>query len=275
MRYAEKQVGSTSSANGPACRNDTVTYSLAQALSAYHREDAFEVRLHVTSDRHSVLLLRRPALKQQWIEARAADGSAIKDTDRECLKKLGMRRRRFHGGGRAMGLELDHELSPEKLGEHMDRVLSALGAASADTGIHVSCQREQPPENPKLVEAMRAAAVNQDGGTRQRLYAALVNATLLVPIDPTGVGRPEHEQEPLLLEPDVMVAFTDWDAIRQWSAHGHPFGLVYGVDFFGHAADRGATAVRVNPEGIVGGQLFASEVQMMAEAVRGYLKSQR
>ena len=248
--------------------------SLASAIRAYLDERAWEVRLHVASQALSLLLLRRSDSQTQWLELRgkACEGEQAQAS----LKALGLRVRRHHGGGRALGMDVGYRHSATDLISLVDGVLAAVMVeVERDLRVDVSCQRDEPPENPRLLEAIRAASTTQDTSTRQRLYAALVNAMLLVPQDPKGVGKPEHMQEPFVLDGPTWIAFSDWDALRMWSPQGHPFGLVHGVDFFEHIYENGLGNVRVNPDGVVGGELYAGEVTMMVEAVRGYLRSQR
>ena len=248
--------------------------SLSTAVQAFKKEQAWEVRLHVRSAELSLLLLRRADEGVQWLELR---GEASREQHaQDALKDFGMRRRRYYGGGRTLGMDVDSEACAADLLSLVDRILASVGDhAATAVQVDVSCQRDKPPNNPRLLEAIRAASTSQDTATRQRLYAALVNATLLVPQDPQGIGQPEHEQDPLVLEGSQWIAFSDWDALRMWSPHGHPFGLVHGVDFFDHVHTQGQGTVRINPEGVVGGELYASEIAMMVEAVRGYLRDRK
>ena len=247
--------------------------SLSSAVNALLKEQAWEVRVHVHHPELSLLLLRRADEDAQWLELR---GDAVQGEQyAEALKALGLRRRRHHGGGRALGMDVGMDASATDLLSLLDRVLNYAGDGPRGLQVQVACQRDKPPENPRLLEAIRAASNSQDTDTRKRLYAALVNATLLVPQDPKHLGQPEHVQEPLKLDDSTWMAFSDWDALRMWSPHGHAFGLVHGVDFFDHVHGQGSGTVRINPEGVVGGELYPAEVAMMVEAVRGYLNAQR
>lgn len=248
--------------------------TLAAALSALLSERAFEVRLLVQLKDMRVLVLRRPEDSVLWLEAWPAVAGEPADV-RPRFSAAGLRRRRqLPEGPRTFGLELPFHASAAALTSQVDRILSALSSADGDAEVSLSSQRAVPPQNPLLREAMRAAATTQDGPTRQRLYAALVNATLLVPIEPETAELSEAEQQPLTLDDSTLLAFSDWDALRHWEVAGHPFGLVHGTDLFAHAAERGA-GVRINPEGTVGGALYPSEVQMMAQAVRRFLQSRK
>lgn len=251
-------------------------FSLAAALTALLEEQAFEVRLLVRLADVRVLVLRRPEAPALWLEAWPAPAAETAQV-RKRMGAAGLRRRRQQPEGpRAFGVEFSHRISASALTSQVDSILSELSpqAGPGDDALSLSSQRFAPPQNPLLREAMRAAATTQDGPTRQRLYAALVNATLLVPIAPETASLSEAEQKPLALPEGTLFAFSDWDALRHWQVAGHPFGLVHGTDFFAHAAacDVG---VQVNPEGTVGGVLYPAEVQMMADAVRRFLQERR
>ena len=255
---------------------------LSTALAALLAEEAFEVRLQVRLIDAQLLLLRRPEEKALWLEIWPADGGSEAGKRhaefRERMAALGLRRRRQQTEGpRAFGLELPFATTAATVATRLDELLAGLcidADALASADLSIASQRSAPPENPRLREAMRAAASTQDGPTRQRLYAALVNATLLVPLAPHTVGLAEPEQQPLTLDEGSLMAFSDWNALRHWQATGHPFGLVHGTDLFAHAAERQA-GVSINPQGTVGGVLYPAEVKMMAEAVRSYIESQR
>ena len=280
--------------------------SVEAALQSLLKESAWETRVRIATPEVRVLVFRRPSEQALWIELWPGSVSLL--ALRTELQGLGFQRRRFADGARTFGRTLNAAEDISALVAAVERVLALVraqvpvagpnamptpeaagdatgsstvevpgmnGEAQPGSGsglqVEIKAQRGEPPTNPRLLEAMRAAANHQDERTRQRLYAALVNATLLVPIDLQTVDEPPFGQLPLALTDGVYGAFTDWDALRQWAEEGHPFGLVHGTDFFMHVADQGGS-VRVNPSGSVGGELYPSEVVMMAEAVRGYLR---
>lgn len=245
--------------------------SLQAAAQALVTERAWETRVVIWAPALKLLVFRRPSIQALWVEVWPL-GEARAEAS---WGAHGLRRRRYQGGGRTFGKELPFELTAPGLAAELDVLLEVLNAPTPDRSpaveVTIAAQRAEPPQNPALLEAMRAAANNQESRTRQRLYAALVNAPLLIPLEPGSAERPPEEQQPLRSEAQELTAFSDWDALRQWQASGHPFGIVHGTDFFAYAADQGC-GVRINPDGVVGGALYPSEVQMMAEAVRGYLE---
>lgn len=239
------------------------------ALDAWEREDAWETRLVARVSGRSLVLFRRSEAGR-WLEL---GHGGVLSVQRDALKELGLRRRRWVDGASAWGCTFETDQALSSLSEVINTLLSVIGDAET-ASFEVLAQREPPPDNPSLLSAMRRAAATQDDDTRRNLYAALVNATLLVPIDPETVHLPSSEQRPLAVEHDVKGpiwgAFSDWDALRQWCPTGHAFGPVHGVDFFAHAHERGGASVRINPGGFVGGELYPSEVAMMVDAVKRY-----
>lgn len=257
---------------------------LSTALRSWASENAWEVRLHVNLTDGYCLLFRRPDAHLRWLEVH------LNDTQLErlggALREHGLRRRRHQNGARAFGKALPSKLGRAEVLAQLDAVLNLVDADAAGlNAVTLSCQREQPPENPQLLESIRAVSTRKDDeATRKRLYAAIANATFLVPIRPETVGLNGVDQVPLLvsnggapvgasLDGQTWIAFSDWDSLRQWRPEGHPFGLVHGVDLVRHANDRTASGLQINPNGVAGGSLYPSEIDMMAKAVQGYLAS--
>lgn len=250
--------------------------SLEDAIEAWSADAAWETRLIVRSHTHMLLLFRRRDQAAGWLElGHQRDGAQ----ERAALSRLGLTRKRWAEGAKAWGRSID--VPPASTRELADTLRSLWQAAcgdeplSRDVDVEVLSQREQPPTNERLVDAMRAAARARDTTSRQRLYAALANATLLVPIDPRSAQQAPAEQHPLALSTDeqglvTWAAFSDWNALRQWRPQAHPFGLVHGTDFFRHVHDLGRCTVRVNPDGVVGGELYPQEIKMMADALRRF-----
>jgi len=245
---------------------------LEAAVQAWLADDAWESRLRMGGETQQMLMFRRREPAQAWLELGHDRDSP---EDRTALAQLGLTRKRWLDGAKAWGKPIDASHSTaEPLVELLTRLWQqAYGAQPYE--LEVLAQRQQPPVNERLVDAMRMAASARDDKSRQRLYAALVNATLLVPIDPDTVQLSAADQQPLSLGSDAhgftsWAAFTSWDALRQWRPEGHPFGLVHGTDFFMHVHDSGRGTARINPDGVVGGELYPSEVKMMVDVVRRF-----
>lgn len=249
---------------------------LNAGVRAWLTDDAWETRLCLRSTHHQLLMFRRREPPEAWIELGHGRDSA---DDRASLTKLGLTRKRWSDGPKAWGKTLNTDTNTrEPTGHELAERVSKLWQQACDSEpyeLSLLAQRQKPPDNERLVDAMRTAASARDAKSRQRLYAALVNATLLVPIDPETAQLSETDQRPLSLghDPHGIVswaAFTSWNALRQWHPEGHPFGLVHGTEFFAHVHDLGRCTVRINPEGVVGGELYPAEVKMMVDTVRRF-----
>lgn len=246
---------------------------LEQALEAFVDDDAWETRLVLRSEADKLLLFRRAGEPQYWLELGHGWSSSER---RQALLRLGLSRKRWRDGAKAWGRTYDRRVDTDALADSVEALWKqAYGDRSP--AIELLSQREEPPENPALLDAIRAAARTQDEPTRKALYAALVNATLLVPIDPATLHADAAEQRPRSFGTDpggfaMWAAFSDWDAIRQWQPDGHAFGPVHGAEFFAHVHDLGRCGVRINPDGVVGGELYPDEVAMMVAAVRDFYR---
>lgn len=257
--------------------------SLETALAAFRQpSEAWETRVvlrpaeppETETFNAPMVLFRRAGESQSWVELghdrRPGD-------DRQRFVALGLSRRRWEGGAKAWGRPLGPDLDALGLSRTIGRLWEAA-YPDLRPEIQVLAQHVQPPTNPTLLEAIRAAAERQDEPTRKALYAAIANAQLLVPIDPDTVARGAAEQRPRSFGDDggglaSWGAFSDWDALRQWAPGGHAFGAVHGADFLSHVHDQGRCCVRINPDGVVGGELYPAEVKMMVEAVRRFYRS--
>lgn len=251
--------------------------SLADALAAWRQADAaWETRLALRSGVAEadglLVLFRRQGERQPWVEL--AHQHRAPEL-RKALMQLGLSRRAWAGGPKAWGRTLSLDTDVADLERTLTRLWQAIGSGLPT--VRLLAQQVQPPTNPGLLKAMRAAASQQDEVTRQALYAAIANASLLVPIDPATVDADPAEQQPhSFAEPHEELpawgAFSDWDALRHWRPDGHAFGAVQGAEFLAHVHDKGRCHVQINPGGVVGGQLYPAEVEMMVDAVRAFYR---
>lgn len=256
----------------------TMNLTLEAALAGLRQEqDAWETRVVLRVGGRPaapLVVFRRRGQPAPWVELghdqRGADA-------RRAFMSLGLVRKRWMGGAKSWGRELDPEAEPAVMHRTVQRLWDAVHPGETPDPVLVA-QREPPPSNPDLLTAIRDAAERQDEVTRKALYAAIVNAQLLVPIDPATDQLPAAEQRPRPFDDDggelsTWGAFSDWDALRQWQPGGHAFGAVHGAEFLAHVHDQGRCSVRINPDGLVGGELYPAEVQMMVEAVRSFYRS--
>jgi hypothetical protein len=180
------------------------------------------------------------------------------------LKKSG--RRNWHKRSGSEDLELE-ELASESV-----TILERLYGAEEPAELLLVEDEMQHPNNPGLREAMREAARKRDEGSRHKLYNALINAELLIPLDPTASEDGETVDDFLVLERvdgrAIYAAFTDWGALRKWQPRGWSYRSMHGSLLFEALAGRELGPFRINPEGDLGGELYPHEVEMLAVAVQ-------
>ena len=134
------------------------------------------------------------------------------------------------------------------------------------------------PQNPDLLAAMRKVAKGWDEAVRRAMYTELLNATFLVPIDPELGDDAEGSDAFVDFETHAsgrptLGAFTDWTSLRLWQPRGCAYWPIHGSSLFEMAMDRNPVTMRINPDGDVGGELYAHEVEMLVRAVRSFRRS--
>jgi hypothetical protein len=165
-------------------------------------------------------------------------------------------------------------LAVELAGQLEDILVRVYAEDSAPTA-RVQLDDRDPPTNPDLLDAMRDVAKPPfDHGLRIALYNALVNATFLVPLAEDG-----DEDEPLVLESlkdrPVWGVFSQLDELRAWRPRGWEWAALHGSELFPRAHEAGIASLRINPDGLVGGELYAHEVASLTEAVRRHRAGRR
>lgn len=253
-----------------------MTADATEALQRLLSTQAFETRLLARRGESYVLLVRRAAGGAVRLELGTEAAGARFEVDADMRARLGA-----GGFARIAGdttprpwAAVHRGYSAEQLRDRLQDAFEALGAPDVGVRFELMIDAEAPPDNPRLVEAMRAVARSGDVPTRQALYAALVNATLLIPVDPGSLDAPPEQQQPLVLDEvggrPVYAAFSDAGSLRSWRHAGHPWAGVDGAEFFAHAERAGVGAVRINPGGKVGGELYPNEVEAITEGVRRF-----
>jgi hypothetical protein len=111
------------------------------------------------------------------------------------------------------------------------------------------------------------------------MYTELLNATFLVPLDPALDDDAEGSEAFVDFEAHssgrpTLGAFTDWTSLRFWQPRGHAYWPIHGSALFEMALDRNPISMRINPDGDVGGELYAHEVEMLVRAVHSFRRSQ-
>ena len=124
-------------------------------------------------------------------------------------------------------------------------------------------------ENPTVTERMRTLAQDRSPRARNRVYHALVKATMLVATD----GAPADVNAPLrtvgtLGSLRVVAAYTDWDAAVAHDARGPHLLPMNGMDLFPLLVARKVGSLLINPAGPVGGELYKHELWTVAEGCK-------
>ena len=165
---------------------------------------------------------------------------------------------------------------PKLLGRTFDCEVSEIVTLVRPLFESVYKQRDEPEavlflgeaenvENARLMTAMRRVSKERSMDARQAVYRALLRAELLVPIQENG----DMIQMGTLGDRPVYSVFSDWGALRHWDPRGHRYKKVKGSPYFLGLAQTEAGSVLINPQGLVGGELYRNEILAIAGAVRG------
>jgi hypothetical protein len=188
------------------------------------------------------------------------------------IKRSGRRNwKRRHGRDRA---------SLERSADETLDVLYRVYGIDAPIVLSLHEDTHAHPQNPDLVTAMRQVAKGFDEAVRRAMYTELLNATLLVPI--TGEHDDDAEGSEAFFDFEThagtgrptLGAFTDWASLRLWEPRGHEYWPIHGSELFEMALERNPVSLRINPEGDIGGELYAHEVEMLVRAVQTFRRRQ-
>jgi hypothetical protein len=143
----------------------------------------------------------------------------------------------------------------------------------------LSEDEDEHPQNPDLVAAMRKVAKGWDEAVRRAMYTEMLNATFLMPLDPNLGEDAEGSEAFLDFETHesgrpTLGVFTDWASLRLWEPRGHGYWAIHGSQLFEMVLERNPVTLRINPNGDVGGELYAHEVEMLVRAVRTFRRRQ-
>jgi hypothetical protein len=134
-------------------------------------------------------------------------------------------------------------------------------------------------ENPELVAAMHAVALEDTGENRQQLYEALLESMLILPApEPPDAEASETELEPLAEGEDVpllifeddagdtlLIAFTDEDAALSWEPEGLPYVALRGFHLLMIAAQNDIAKLVLNPTSPDSQRFDREEILALAE----------
>ena len=127
--------------------------------------------------------------------------------------------------------------------------------------------------NPMLVDTMRTMAKKREHRHRTALYRALLDARLLLLVEPQGAAhRPEDNRagKPLKVDElmgfDVYAAFSSPAALLRFDLRGRPYKAVYGRTLFKELMEHKVGSLLLDPQSPVGGELYRNELETLAGA---------
>lgn len=123
-------------------------------------------------------------------------------------------------------------------------------------------------KNPELIRLMRLLSEKRDWDTRRALYTALLNATMLVPIDLEAAVADEPQEVDKLGKFPVIAAFTDITSLRLWQPRGTTYRSLAMADLVPRAVARRVGSLLINPRGLVGGELYINELESLDGALK-------
>ena len=153
--------------------------------------------------------------------------------------------------------------------EVMDLFARAYGVDAGEPA-EFDLQLGEPEQlkNPELIRLMRLLSEKRDWDTRRALYTALLNATMLVPIDPDAVTVDEPLEVDRLGKFPVIAAFTDIGSLRLWRPRGAPYRATPMHELVPRAVTRRVGSLLINPRGNVGGELYINELESLDGALK-------
>lgn len=162
---------------------------------------------------------------------------------------------------------------PGDLRSFAEEVLAVFaGAYGVEAGAAAEFELQlgdgEPLRNPELLRLMRLLSERRDWDTRRALYSALLDATLLVPIDPDAVTVDEPLEVDRLGKFPVIAGFTDIASLRLWRPRGAPYRATPVRDLVPRAVERRVGSLLINPRGNVGGELYLNELESLDGALK-------
>jgi hypothetical protein len=155
---------------------------------------------------------------------------------------------------------------PERAGSIADELVVMMGdlyGAEPD-GLHLALALEDASEveNPELLKAMRKLSRVRTHEARVELYQQLLNATLILAVD----GE-QPRQIDKLGKWMVYGVFTDGASVRHYDPRVTPHRTLYGHELFPMLMKTEVGALKINPDGMIGGELYRNELETLAKAV--------
>lgn len=254
---------------------------ILDALEQLAASRAPEARLVLQSGPvYLVWVARREAreLQQESVASNALPSAFKLSSERgKLLRELGFGKR---SGRRNWTRQHTRERDAlERVAEETVDILQRVYGVDETIVLALHEDEREHPQNPELVSAMRAVAKRREDEVRRAMYTQLLNATFLVPIDPDDEDAEGAEAffafETHQGDRPTLGVFSDWSSLRLWEPRGHDYWPIHGSVLFEMALERNPLTLRINPNGDVGGELYAHEVEMLVRAVESFRSRQR
>jgi hypothetical protein len=247
---------------------------LVDALDRLTRSRAREARLVVSAGPVYLLWIARrgvATLEQESISSAALPPEHKLSSERgQLMRDLGFGKR---GGRRNWRREhASDRASLVRVAEEALDILARIYGVDDPINAELTEDDLEHPENPALIAAMRRVAKDRDEAVRRAMYTELLNATFLVPITEGDAEGSEafFDFETHTSGRPTLGAFTDWTSLRLWEPRGFAYWPIHGSALFEMATEREPVTMRINPEGDIGGELYAHEVEMLVRAVQSF-----
>ena len=154
--------------------------------------------------------------------------------------------------------------SPAAAADNVLEMMAALYQADPDAlHLQIALEDARGIKNPSLIKAMRKLSKVRSHEARIALYQELVNARLILAVDN---GQPRQLET--IGDWPVFGVFTDDESVRHFDPRGTPTQVRYGYQLFPQLITARAGILKINPDGMVGGELYRNELQTLADAVR-------
>jgi len=175
-----------------------------------------------------------------------------------------LRRRGFAPHPPARGLRRRYALSElRRAGDEMTALFRGVYGAEGTVTVREELGDADHTTNPRLLEAMKAAAKKRDQSSRFALYRAFMASTLMVPLDD---GQLEVVGD--LGGFEVFGCFTDAQMAERYDPRGVELLHVRGRRLVNRLLERKVGSLLINPGGTIRGELYRTELESIANAMR-------
>lgn len=256
----------------PASKDD-----LRQALTTLLEGSERSRRLVIRAGAHWQVIsatLNQPHLVHQSARSsRLPEAIKLNPSDARDMRALDFAKK----AGGDWTRELSRSALDELPGE-IFRIIRELHRVDGAIELELDIDDREHPTNPDLLATMRALA-DKGGRTaeaRQAMYNEMVNTRFLLPFDPAAGPQADPEDAIERVEErngrPVFAAFTDFESLRMWRPLHTDYMASHGSVLFEWLCEEKAAALLINPGGLVGGELFGHELEMLAEGVRRFVR---